>query len=136
MRTGGLLLNHCITRHDSKSTSVCRRFIDRYVFPDGEMTGSGRIVTEMQEVGMEVFHSENLRHHYALTLRDWCRNLEKHWDAAVSEVGIRPPGCGVCTWPASRVSFERNNLQLHHVLAANVDTWGNDSLPLRPWWTA
>jgi cyclopropane-fatty-acyl-phospholipid synthase len=35
---------------------------------------------------------------------------------------------------ASRVAFERNNLQLHHVLAANAHEWGDDSLPLRPWW--
>jgi cyclopropane-fatty-acyl-phospholipid synthase len=32
------------------------------------------------------------------------------------------------------VAFEQNNLQLHHVLAANVDAWGDDKLPLRPWW--
>lgn len=35
---------------------------------------------------------------------------------------------------ASRVAFERNNLQLHHVLATKVDPRGDDSLPLRPWW--
>ena len=63
-------------------------FIDRYVFPDGELTGSGRIITEAQDVGLEVVHEENLRHHYALTLRDWCRNLVEHWDEAVEEVGL------------------------------------------------
>ena len=73
LRVGGLLLNHCITRHDNKSTSFAGGFTDRYVFPDGELTGSGRIITEIQEVGMEVLHAENLRHHYAMTLRDWCR---------------------------------------------------------------
>jgi cyclopropane-fatty-acyl-phospholipid synthase len=36
---------------------------------------------------------------------------------------------------ASRVAFEQNNLQLHHVLAVNVDARGDGSLPLRPWWT-
>jgi len=36
---------------------------------------------------------------------------------------------------ASRVAFEQNNLQLHHVLAANADARGDDSLSLRPWWT-
>jgi cyclopropane-fatty-acyl-phospholipid synthase len=34
------------------------------------------------------------------------------------------------------VAFEQNNLQLHHVLAANVDDCGDDELPLRPWWQA
>src|SRR5215207_8157283 len=80
LRIGGLLLNHCITRPDNRSAPGTRGFLDRYVFPDGEMTGSGRIITEAQDAGLEVLHEENLRPHYALTLRDWCANLVEHWD--------------------------------------------------------
>jgi cyclopropane-fatty-acyl-phospholipid synthase len=134
LRTGGLLLNHCITRHDNKSTSFAGGFTDRYVFPDGELTGSGRIITEIQDAGLEVLHAENFRHHYAMTLRDWCRNLVEHWDAGVAEVGLPTAKVWGLYMAASRVAFERNNLQLHHVLAANVDEWGDDILPLRPWW--
>jgi cyclopropane-fatty-acyl-phospholipid synthase len=134
LRTGGLLLNHCITRHDNKSTSFAGGFTDRYVFPDGELTGSGRIVTEIQEAGLEVLHEENFRHHYAMTLRDWCHNLVGHWDEAVAEVGTATAKVWGLYMAASRVAFEQNNLQLHHVLAANVDARGHDSLPLRPWW--
>ncbi|ODR02381.1 SAM-dependent methyltransferase [Mycobacterium intermedium] len=135
LRTGGLLLNHCITRHDNTSTPFGGGFTDRYVFPDGELTGSGRIITEIQEVGFEVLHEENLRHHYAMTLRDWGRNLVEHWEEAVVEVGLPIAKVWGLYMAASRVAFERNNIQLHHVLAANVDTWGEDGLPLRPWWT-
>jgi cyclopropane-fatty-acyl-phospholipid synthase len=135
LRTGGLLLNHCITRHDNKQSSFAGGFTDRYVFPDGELTGSGRIITEIQDAGLEVLHAENFRHHYALTLRDWCRNLVEHWDPAVAEVGLATAKVWGLYMAASRVGFERNNLQLHHVLASNVNLWGNDSLPLRPWWT-
>lgn len=134
LRTGGLLLNHCITRHDNKSSSCTGRFTDRYVFPDGELTGSGRIITEIQNVGFEVLHAENFRHHYAMTLRDWCRNLVEYWDDAVAEVGLPIAKVWGLYMAASRVAFERNNLQLHHILAAKVDTWGDDNLPLRPWW--
>ena len=88
MRTGALLLNHCITRPDNRAGATAGGFIDRYVFPDGELTGSGRIITEAQDVGLEVVHEENLRHHYAMTLRDWCANLVEHWDEAVAEVGL------------------------------------------------
>jgi cyclopropane-fatty-acyl-phospholipid synthase len=135
LRTGGLLLNHCITRHDNRSTSFAGGFTDRYVFPDGELTGSGRIITDVQDVGLEVLHEENFRHHYAMTLRDWCRNLVEHWEEAVVEVGLPIAKVWGLYMAASRVAFEQNNLQLHHVLAANVDTWGDDDLPLRPWWT-
>ncbi|MGB9222715.1 class I SAM-dependent methyltransferase [Mycobacterium sp.] len=136
LRTGGLLLNHCITRQDNKQTSFAGGFTDRYVFPDGELTGSGRIITDIQDAGFEVLHEENFRHHYAMTMRDWCRNLVEHWDEAVAEVTLPIAKVWGLYMAASRVAFERNNLQLHHVLAANVDTWGDDSLPLRPWWTS
>lgn len=136
LRTGGLLLNHCITRHDNKSTPFAGGFTDRYVFPDGELTGSGRIITEIQNVGFEVLHEENLRHHYAMTLRDWSRNLVQHWEDAVVEVGLPVAKVWALYMAASRLAFERNNIQLHHVLAAKLDSWGGDDLPLRPWWTA
>ena len=54
LRPGGRLLNHCITRPDNIAgpRGCARGFIDRYVFPDGELTGSGRIITEMQNAGL------------------------------------------------------------------------------------
>jgi cyclopropane-fatty-acyl-phospholipid synthase len=134
LRTGGLLLNHCITRQDNKQTSFAGGFTDRYVFPDGELTGSGRIVMAIQDAGFEMLHAENIRHHYAMTLRDWCRNLVENWDDAVAEVGLATAKVWGLYMAASRVGFEKNNLQLHHVLAANVAASGDDSLPLRPWW--
>jgi cyclopropane-fatty-acyl-phospholipid synthase len=135
LRDGGLLLNHCITRHDNRHSANAGGFIDRYVFPDGELTGSGRIITEIQNVGMEVLHEENLRHHYAMTLRDWCANLVEHWDEAVEEVGLGTAKVWGLYMAGSRVGFEQNSIQLHQVLAVKLDDNGRDGgLPLRPWW--
>jgi cyclopropane-fatty-acyl-phospholipid synthase len=135
MRTGALLLNHCITRPDNRPMST-GGFIDRYVFPDGELTGSGRIITEAQDVGLEVVHEENLRHHYALTLRDWCANLVEHWEEAVEEVGLPTAKVWGLYMAGSRLGFETNVVQLHQVLAVKLDDNGKDGgLPLRPWWT-
>ena len=137
MRTGGLILNHCITRPDNRSGASAGGFIDRYVFPDGELTGSGRIITVAQDVGLEVVHEENLRHHYALTLRDWCRNLAENWEAAVAEVGLPTAKVWGLYMAGSRLGFETNVVQLHQVLAVKLDAKGGDGgLPLRPWWTA
>ncbi|WP_193046762.1 class I SAM-dependent methyltransferase [Mycolicibacterium baixiangningiae] len=137
LRTGGLLLNHCITRPDNRAAPAAGGFIDRYVFPDGELTGSGRIITEAQDVGLEVVHEENLRHHYAMTLRDWCRNLVEHWDEAVDEVGLGTAKVWGMYMAGSRLGFETNIVQLHQVLAVKLDERGNDGgLPLRPWWSA
>ena len=136
LRTGGLLLNHCITRPNNRIRPSAGGFIDRYVFPDGELTGSGRIITAAQNVGLEVVHEENLRHHYALTLRDWCRNLVHHWDEAVEEVGLPTAKVWGLYMAGSRLGFETNVVQLHQVLAVKLDSHGRDhGLRLRPWWT-
>jgi cyclopropane-fatty-acyl-phospholipid synthase len=136
LRPGGLLLNHCITRPDNKHEPSTRGFIDRYVFPDGEITGSGRIITEAQNAGLEVMHEENLRLHYAMTLRDWCANLVAHWDEAVAEVGLPTAKVWGLYMAGSRLAFETNGIQLHQVLAVRPDArGGNGGLPLRPWWT-
>ena len=134
LRTGGLLLNHCITRPNNKSAPAANGFIDRYVFPDGELTGSGRIIAEAQDAGLEVLHEENLRPHYASTLRDWCANLVEHWDEAVAEVGLGTARVWGLYMAGSRLGFERNVVQLHQVLAVKVDGRGGVDLPLRPWW--
>ncbi len=135
LRPGGLLLNHCITRPHNRRQET-GAFIDRYVFPDGELTGSGRIITEAQDVGLEVLHEENLREHYALTLAGWCQNLVENWDECVAEVGEGTARVWGLYMAGSRLGFERNEIQLHHVLAARTDEEGRHGRPLRPWWTA
>ncbi|SEM68725.1 methyltransferase domain-containing protein [Cryobacterium sp. TMT1-3] len=136
LRPGGLLLNHCITRPENRTEPSTRGFIDRYVFPDGELTGSGRIISEAQDAGWEVLHEENLRHHYALTLRDWGANLVEHWDEAVAEVGLATAKVWGLYMAGSRLGFESNGIQLHQVLLARPDERsGGGGHPLRPWWT-
>lgn len=133
LRPGGRLLNHCITRPHNRRQET-GAFIDRYVFPDGELTGVGRIVTAAQDVGLEVVHVENLRHHYALTLRDWCRNLVENWDACVEEAGLGTARVWGLYMAGSRVGFERNGIELHQVLATRTDERGENGWPLRPEW--
>jgi cyclopropane-fatty-acyl-phospholipid synthase len=133
LRPEGRLLNHCITRTHNRR-QVIGPFLDRYVFPDGELTGSGRIITEAQNAGFEVMHEENLRRHYALTLAGWCRNLRDHWDECVSEVGEGTSRVWGLYMAGSRLAFERNEIQLHQVLAVRTGDDGEDGFPLRPTW--
>ncbi|MFN8192478.1 MAG: class I SAM-dependent methyltransferase [Nocardioidaceae bacterium] len=133
LRPEGRLLNHCITRPHNKHQET-GPFIDRYVFPDGELTGSGRIITAAQDAGFEVMHEENLRRHYAMTLAGWSRNLADHWDECVAEVGEGTARVWGLYIAGSRLGFERNTVQLHHVLGVKTDAHGNDGFPLRPTW--
>jgi cyclopropane-fatty-acyl-phospholipid synthase len=130
LRPQGRLLNHCITRHDNNFRET-GHFLDRYVFPDGELIGSGRIISEVQDAGLEVQHEENFRVHYAKTLTGWCQNLVDNWDACVAEVGEGTARVWGLYMAGSRIGFERNDTQLHHVLATKTDENGSSGYPLR-----
>ena len=133
LRPGGRMLNHCITRPNNLQRARSGDFINRYVFPDGELVGAGHIVSLMLDIGFEVRHEENLREHYALTLAAWGRNLDEHWDEAVKEVGEARARVWRLYLAASRLGFDRNNIQLHQVLGVKLD--GHTSgMPLRPDW--
>ncbi|GEE01532.1 cyclopropane-fatty-acyl-phospholipid synthase [Gordonia spumicola] len=135
VKPGGMILNHCITRPENKHRSKAGPFIDRYVFPDGELTGSGTIIAKMQDVPrLEVIHEENFRIHYAMTLRDWNANLVKNWDEAVAEVGEGTARLWGLYMAGCRIGFERNIVQLHHALATRLHLDQEQTLPLRPWW--
>jgi cyclopropane-fatty-acyl-phospholipid synthase len=135
LRPGGRLLNHCIMRPTTtQPPRFARGFINRYVFPDGELHGVGHVASVMQNTGFEVRHEENLREHYAKTLAAWCTNLDENWEECVAEVG--PPTARV--WrlymAGSRVGFEKRNIELHQVLGVKVAPDGTAGMPLRPDW--
>ncbi len=133
LRPGGRLLNHCITRAHNRRQET-GGFIDRYVFPDGELTGSGTIVTAAQDSGFEVQHCENLRLHYARTLAGWNRNLAEHWDDCVAEVGEGTARVWGIYIAGARVGFERGEVELHQVLATRNHEDGSSDFPMRPDW--
>ena len=74
LRPGGLFLNHGITRLHAKPPRG-PTFIDRYVFPDGELHPVNDIIGALEAGGFEIRDVESLREHYALTLRRWVANL-------------------------------------------------------------
>jgi cyclopropane-fatty-acyl-phospholipid synthase len=133
LRPQGRLLNHCITRPTTTEPNQFGGFIDRYVFPDGELEGVGVIVATMQDHGFEVRHEENLREHYAKTLHAWGDNLEDHWEEAVEDVGLGRARVWRLYMAASRLGFERDNIQLHQVLGVKLEERGRSGFPLRGW---
>jgi len=135
LRPQGRLLNHCITRPDNKGPNVVKDgFINRYVFPDGELEGPGYLLALIHDSGFEVRHEENLREHYAMTLAGWCANLDEHWDEAVAEVGEGTARVWRLYMAGSRLGFERNQIQLHQILAVRLNAAGEAGMPLRPDW--
>jgi cyclopropane-fatty-acyl-phospholipid synthase len=134
LRPGGRLLNHGISRPPGHRARIePGSFMDRYVFPDGELHEVGRVVSVMQDAGFEVRHVESLREHYALTLRHWIANLESQWDDAVALVGRARARVWRLYMAASAVNFEDGRTQIHQILAVRADE-GNSGMPLRPDW--
>lgn len=138
LRPGGRFLNHAISRpghHEPQRTRFARSgFIDRYVFPDGELHEVGSVVSAVQAQQLEVRHLESLREHYALTLRSWVSNLEAGWDRAVAAAGEARARIWRLYLAGSALGFEENHIQVHQVLAVATPEDGRSEVALRPTW--
>jgi cyclopropane-fatty-acyl-phospholipid synthase len=90
LHDGGLFLNHGITQQsrDGKGYKVSG-FMARYVFPDGDLISLDATLRAAESCGFEARDVENLREHYARTLRAWYANLTAHRDAAIAATNER-----------------------------------------------
>ena len=132
LKPEGRMLNHTITRPDEQLPTHYRKsFINRYVFPDGELSAPGVIMNAFNNAGFEIRHEENLREHYALTLKHWGENLEAHWDEAVAEAGLGTARVWRLYMAASRMGFDLNTIQLHQMLGVKLGPRGQSGMPLR-----
>ncbi len=80
LKDGGLALNHGITSTDPDSGNVpwgAGNFIEKYVFPNGELPHISLALKQAQAAGLEALDVENLRRHYAKTLAHWSENYER-----------------------------------------------------------
>ncbi|MDE3030818.1 MAG: class I SAM-dependent methyltransferase [Acidobacteriota bacterium] len=154
LRPGGRFLNHAIGRPVSMKddpqptrrgeawrqtqiawglrgpSRVRSDFIERYVFPDGELHDLGTMVALFEAHGLEVRHVEGLREHYARTLRFWVDNLVKRFDEAADEVGVERARVWRLYMAGSAVNFERHHLEIHQVLTVKP-VGGRTGLPWR-----
>ncbi len=130
VRPHGRFLNHCITRPVTSDPPRPGGFINRYVFPDGELEAVGAIVSAIQDHGFEVRHEENFREHYARTCAAWGANLDAHWDEAVAEVGQATARVWRLYLAGSRLGFTQRRIELHQVLAVRTDEAGASGMPL------
>ncbi len=88
LRPGGLFLNHAIADESTRRKSGrARGFMERFIFPDGELAVVGDALRIAEQSGFEVRDVENLREHYVRTLRAWVGNLERNRAAAVAAAG-------------------------------------------------
>jgi cyclopropane-fatty-acyl-phospholipid synthase len=85
----GVCMNHGITSTDPDNGETPYgggEFIEKYVFPHGELAHIGQVLKAMQQGNLEAFDVENLRRHYAKTCAIWTDNFEAQADK-VKELG-------------------------------------------------
>lgn len=140
LRPGGLFLNHGIVSIEAaRPTSLGSRvsallwrrgqFIDRYVFPDGELLPAATVIRSAEQSGFELRDVESLREHYVLTLRHWTRRLEDHHREAVALVGEPTYRVWRLYMSASAYGFRSGRIGLIQSLLAKPRAGGHVELP-------
>jgi cyclopropane-fatty-acyl-phospholipid synthase len=129
----GRLLNHGISRPAGQGPIRSNSFHQRYVFPDGELEEIGTVVSAIQHAGLEVRHVENLREHYALTLRAWVRNLEESYTEAVKLAGAGRARVWRLYLASSALGFEGGEIEIYQTLVVRAAA-GSSGMTLRPEW--
>ncbi|WP_329457508.1 cyclopropane-fatty-acyl-phospholipid synthase family protein [Streptomyces sp. NBC_01497] len=133
LKPGGRLLNHQIARRPLAHDEAYEidAFIDRYVFPDGELAPVGRTLATLEEAGFEARDVHSIREHYALTLRRWVANLEENWRDAVRATSPGRARVWRLYMAASALSFERNKIGVNQILAVRTPESGASGTPRR-----
>jgi cyclopropane-fatty-acyl-phospholipid synthase len=124
---GGLFLSRGIVARPDAVAAGPRRwlarllwrrggFIDRYVFPDGELVVLNEVVRQAEGAGFEVRAAHTFGEHYARTLRLWLWRLGAARARATALVGEDTYRTWRLYIAASAQAFAAGRLDLAHVV--------------------
>jgi cyclopropane-fatty-acyl-phospholipid synthase len=133
LRDRGLFLNHGITSSDVDNREIgsdTGRFIDKYVFPHGELPHVALALREMSAAGFEVSDVESLRAHYAKTLEQWSDRLEARLDDALKLVDAKTLRVWRVYLVGCAYGFQQGWLTIHQLLGSKQQAAGLSELPL------
>ena len=130
LKPSGLFLNHGITHdHEGWDKTLSTEFINRFVFPDGQLDTVSNIQRGMERAGFEIADVEALRPHYALTLRRWVAKLEQHHADALRYVNESTFRIWCLYMAACALEFESGEIGVYQLLASKRSI-GAAALPL------
>ena len=130
LKPGGLLLNHGITAGGIDNHQLgagLGDFIDKHIFPGGELVHVSRVARSLGGNGLELLDAENLRPHYARTLRAWSDALESQIDRARELTSERTVRAYRLYLAGCAVAFERGWISIHQLLASRPSGQLNDT---------
>ncbi len=126
---GGLFLNHGITHEKHWRRSSQTEFLERHVFPNGEMDNVSHILDVLERARFEIRDVESLREHYARTTRQWVERLQANAERARALVGERTYRTWIAYLASSSVGFTHGALGLYQVVASRPDPAVRDAVP-------
>lgn len=137
LKPGGVFLNHAIGEGPRPRPRSGPSFIEHYVFPDSDIPPVPVVVQAAETAGLEVRDVENLREHYALTLRHWVRGLEAAHEQALRFVNEPTYRVWRLYMAGSAHGFARGQMAVYQVLLSKPDAGGRAQLPLtrRDWYS-
>jgi cyclopropane-fatty-acyl-phospholipid synthase len=128
----GLVMNHGITAVDPDNSWVglgAGEFINRYVFPHGELPHVSLVLREMALAGFEVSDVESLRRHYERTCFEWAKRLEQNRERAIALAGDKRYRIWQIYLAGCAHGFANEWMSIHQVLARKAGA-GANRLPL------
>ena len=132
LRERGLFLNHGITSSDAESREIgsdAGGFIDKYVFPQGELPHVALAVREMASQNLEVADVESLRPHYAKTLEHWSDRLEARLADAAKLVDQKTLRVWRLYLMGCSYGFAQGWMNIYQILASRQTHAGATELP-------
>lgn len=132
LKPGGVVMNHGITSSDADSRSVglgAGDFIDRYVFPEGELPHVSLAIRELSAAGLELVDAESLRRHYALTCRHWSDAFERNFADLERMAGSQRARIWRIYLAGCSHGFARDWMNIYQLLAIRGER-GESPLPL------
>ncbi|MHB8947619.1 MAG: class I SAM-dependent methyltransferase [Rhodoferax sp.] len=134
LKDGGLVLNHGITSTDPDSGACplgAANFIEKYVFPNGELPHLSQVLKDMQSAGLEALDAECLRRHYARTLALWSENYEAQSEAIHAKVSETTYRVWRIYLAGCAQAFSQNWVSIYQVLGCKSGT--GEALNPTPW---
>ena len=135
LKPGGLIMNHGITAagvYNPELGNGMGEFIEKYIFPGGELTHISVVMEAMTNGGLEEVDVENLRPHYARTLWAWSDALEARLPEAAQvlggEQGARSLRAYRLYLAGCAMAFEHGWIALHQILGQPPATGRLDEL--------
>lgn len=116
LKPGGLFLNRGVIRPQGVSDGPDTLFIQKSVFPGGELVHLDDVVREGERAGFDVVGLRDLRRHYALTCKAWVANLQRNALKCRDLVGETTYRTWLLYLAASTISFEEGRTGAAQVL--------------------